>query len=315
VTVHAEGVLDTSIIVALSRYDPAELPETFLITAITLGELSYGPHATDDPLKRAARVAVLQHVEATFEPLPYDHHAARFYGQICAAVRASGSLGRHVPGRCRRRRSARVDGTPGGIDRFRRGAVHTRISIGGECFTGTAVVWDSVVGRAVDLQHRSRPRPRAVCQQSARDGSDRSKGIGLASQSKRHHRPVRHTGDVDTGTIDRDLLLDGADHGGDESDVVDVVALRFTTARAGIPGAVETVGVSDQEMATIGRAVPVIGVLGLCTVTKAAMQHHHQWDRIGQTLRPVQMKGPAGPARLDGLGGLPDRDRPGTGRS
>ena len=89
-TLHPEGVLDTNIIVALNRYDPAGLPETFFITAITLGELSYGPHATDDLLKRAARVAVLQHVEATFEPLPYDHHAARFYGQLCAAVRASG---------------------------------------------------------------------------------------------------------------------------------------------------------------------------------------------------------------------------------
>jgi predicted nucleic acid-binding protein len=90
VTVHEIGVLDTSIIAALGRYDSAELPETFLITAITLGELSYGPHATDDPLKRAGRVAVLQHVESTFEPLPYDHHAARLYGQICAAVRAAG---------------------------------------------------------------------------------------------------------------------------------------------------------------------------------------------------------------------------------
>lgn len=89
-TVHDAGVLDTSIIAALGLYDPAELPETVLITAITLGELSYGPHATDDPLKRARRVAVLQLVESTFEPLPYDHHAARFYGQICAAVRASG---------------------------------------------------------------------------------------------------------------------------------------------------------------------------------------------------------------------------------
>lgn len=84
------GVLDTSIIAALRLYDPAELPETFLITAVTLGELSYGPHATDDPLKRAARVAVLQHAEATFDPLPYDHAAARLYGQICAAVRAAG---------------------------------------------------------------------------------------------------------------------------------------------------------------------------------------------------------------------------------
>ena len=89
-TVHEAGVLDTSIIAALKLYDPAELPETFLITAVTLGELSYGPHATDDPLKRAGRVAVLQHVESTFEPLPYDHHAARLYGQICAAVRAAG---------------------------------------------------------------------------------------------------------------------------------------------------------------------------------------------------------------------------------
>jgi hypothetical protein len=33
---------------------------------------------------------VLQHVEATFDPLPYDQGAARLYGQICAAVRAAG---------------------------------------------------------------------------------------------------------------------------------------------------------------------------------------------------------------------------------
>jgi predicted nucleic acid-binding protein len=90
VTAHEAGVLDTSIIAALRLYDPAELPGTFLITAITLGELSFGPHATDDPIKRAGRIAVLQHVESAFEPLPYDHHAARFYGQICAAVRAAG---------------------------------------------------------------------------------------------------------------------------------------------------------------------------------------------------------------------------------
>jgi predicted nucleic acid-binding protein len=90
VTTHQAGVLDTSIIAALRLFDPAGLPDTFLITAVTLGELSYGPHATDDPLKRAARVAVLQHAEATFEPLPYDHAAARLCGQMCAAVRATG---------------------------------------------------------------------------------------------------------------------------------------------------------------------------------------------------------------------------------
>lgn len=89
-TAHDAAVVDTSIIAALKLYDPAELPGMLLITAVTLGELSFGPHATEDPVKRAARVAVLQHVEATFDPLPYDQGAARLYGQICAAVHAAG---------------------------------------------------------------------------------------------------------------------------------------------------------------------------------------------------------------------------------
>jgi predicted nucleic acid-binding protein len=90
VTVHDAAVVDTSIIAALKFYGPSELPDTILITAVTLGELSFGPHATDDPAKRAGRVAVLQRVEATFDPLPYDQGAARLYGQICAAVRVAG---------------------------------------------------------------------------------------------------------------------------------------------------------------------------------------------------------------------------------
>ena len=56
------AVVGTSIIAALKLYDSSELPDTILMTAITLGELSFGPHATDDPIKRAGRVAVLQHV-------------------------------------------------------------------------------------------------------------------------------------------------------------------------------------------------------------------------------------------------------------
>jgi predicted nucleic acid-binding protein len=88
--VHDAAVVDTNITAALRLYDPSDLPGTILITAVTLGELSFGPHATDDPVKRAGRVAVLQHVEATFDPLPYDQSAARIYGQICAAVRVAG---------------------------------------------------------------------------------------------------------------------------------------------------------------------------------------------------------------------------------
>ena len=54
------AVVGTSIIAALKLYDSSELPDTILMTAVTLGELSFGPHATDDPVKRAGRVAVLQ---------------------------------------------------------------------------------------------------------------------------------------------------------------------------------------------------------------------------------------------------------------
>ena len=92
-----EGVLDTDIVAALAAFDPSELPDELLVTAVTLGELSHGPHATDDPVKRARRMAVLQHVEATFDVLPYDRDAARMYGQICAAVIA---IGRQPRGRC-----------------------------------------------------------------------------------------------------------------------------------------------------------------------------------------------------------------------
>jgi hypothetical protein len=81
---------DTSIVAAFRLCDPSELPDTMVMTAVTLGELSCGANATDDPAKRAGRVAVLQHAEATFDPLPYDQGAARLYGQMCAAVRAAG---------------------------------------------------------------------------------------------------------------------------------------------------------------------------------------------------------------------------------
>ena len=67
-----------------------------LVTAVTLGELSHGPHPTDDPATRADRIAVLQHVEATFDPLPYDQASARLHGQIRAAVLAAA---RHPPTR------------------------------------------------------------------------------------------------------------------------------------------------------------------------------------------------------------------------
>jgi predicted nucleic acid-binding protein len=84
------GLIDTNIVIHLAALDPVELPEDMVICAVTLAELSAGPHHTDDPAERARRISVLQHAEATFDPLPFDANAARAFGRVSAAVRASG---------------------------------------------------------------------------------------------------------------------------------------------------------------------------------------------------------------------------------
>lgn len=60
------------------------------ISALTLAELTSGPHAVEDELMRARRQDRLQRIEADFESLPFDIPCARAYGQIYVAVRASG---------------------------------------------------------------------------------------------------------------------------------------------------------------------------------------------------------------------------------
>ena len=86
------GLLDTSVVIALPRIaDARVLPERCLLSAITLAELSVGPLATDDPGERAARQAVLQAAEATFDPLPFDPACARAFGGVAAALRATGA--------------------------------------------------------------------------------------------------------------------------------------------------------------------------------------------------------------------------------
>ncbi|MEH1128562.1 type II toxin-antitoxin system VapC family toxin [Micromonospora sp. CPCC 206061] len=84
------GLVDTNIVIQLHRLDPARLPDEMVISAITLAELSAGPHSTDDPAERARRTNILQHVEAVFDPLPFDAEAARAFGLVSAAVLAAG---------------------------------------------------------------------------------------------------------------------------------------------------------------------------------------------------------------------------------
>lgn len=96
---HEQGLLDTNIMVLRKWIDADELPAEMAISAITLAELSAGPHQVrgtgkqsdyDEHAERARRMDVLQRAENEFDPIPFDVEAARLYGRICAAVVSAG---------------------------------------------------------------------------------------------------------------------------------------------------------------------------------------------------------------------------------
>jgi toxin FitB len=85
------GLLDTSVIIDMSVIDEALLPLVSTISAVTLAELSQGPHLATTPKERGMRLERLQVVEAMYRaPLPFDAVAARRYGSLVALVIGSG---------------------------------------------------------------------------------------------------------------------------------------------------------------------------------------------------------------------------------
>ena len=96
---HPRGLLDTNIMILRRWIDPGELPAEMAITAVTLAELSAGPHQVrrdseqggyNEHAQRARRLDVLQRAENEFDPIPFDAEAARIYGRVTAAVIAAG---------------------------------------------------------------------------------------------------------------------------------------------------------------------------------------------------------------------------------
>ncbi|TVZ06418.1 type II toxin-antitoxin system VapC family toxin [Trebonia kvetii] len=94
-----QGMLDTNILILRRWIDPAELPDEMAISAVTLAELSAGPHEVrrndeqdlyDEHEERGRRMETLQRAESEFDPLPFDAEAARVYGRVSAAVVAAG---------------------------------------------------------------------------------------------------------------------------------------------------------------------------------------------------------------------------------
>ena len=101
-----QGMLDTNILIVRKWIDPAELPDEMAISAITLAELSAGPHevrgndeqsAYDEHAERARRLEILQRAENEFDPVPFDAEAARIFGRVTAAVIAAGRKPRAGP--------------------------------------------------------------------------------------------------------------------------------------------------------------------------------------------------------------------------
>jgi len=90
----SRGLLDTSVVIDMNVVDPKLLPDESAIAAVTLAELAAGPHATRDEQERAQRQDRLQWATATWDALPFDTDAARMYGRVFAAVRATGRSSR-----------------------------------------------------------------------------------------------------------------------------------------------------------------------------------------------------------------------------
>jgi predicted nucleic acid-binding protein len=93
-----QGMLDTNIVILRKWINPAELPDEMAISAVTLAELSAGPHEVrgndkqnmyDERAERARRLEILQRAESEFDPVPFDAEAARIYGRVTAAVIAA----------------------------------------------------------------------------------------------------------------------------------------------------------------------------------------------------------------------------------
>lgn len=94
-----QGMLDTNILILRRWISPAELPDEMAVSAVTLAELSAGPHEVrgnddqdtyDEYDERARRVEILQRAESEFDPVPFGAAAARAYGRVTAAVIAAG---------------------------------------------------------------------------------------------------------------------------------------------------------------------------------------------------------------------------------
>lgn len=81
------AVLDTSVLLAT---DVPELEGDLAISVASIAELHFGVLVTADAAVRAERLRRLSALQRAFDPLPVDDAVATSYGQLAAAVAATG---------------------------------------------------------------------------------------------------------------------------------------------------------------------------------------------------------------------------------
>jgi predicted nucleic acid-binding protein len=79
-------LIDTSIAVDSRRIASVGASIRVAISALTLAELTVGPHAVDDDLKRACRREHLRRVETMVETLPFDIRCAQAWSRVYVSV-------------------------------------------------------------------------------------------------------------------------------------------------------------------------------------------------------------------------------------
>lgn len=82
-----KAVLDTSVVIAT---DVGPLTGELAISVATLAELHFGVLVASDPAVRAERLRRLALLQRRFDALPVDDAVAASYGQLAAAVVATG---------------------------------------------------------------------------------------------------------------------------------------------------------------------------------------------------------------------------------
>lgn len=82
-----KAVLDTSVLIA-TEVPPLE--GDLAISVVALAELHFGVLVTSDPAVRAERLRRLTLLQRTFDALAVDDAVAASYGELAAAVTASG---------------------------------------------------------------------------------------------------------------------------------------------------------------------------------------------------------------------------------